>query len=66
MCVELKALGQAAHLEGGMHTLQKTLAEYASLAREVLPAGQDVVHALHALQSVAAAKVISRIALKGP
>ena len=54
---ELKALGQAAALESGMLALQTTLSEYARLAQEVLPAGQDVVHSLHGLQAIAAAKL---------
>jgi hypothetical protein len=54
---ELKALGQATALESGMLALQTTLSEYARLAQEVLPAGQDVVHSLHGLQAIAAAKL---------
>lgn len=39
MVPELRALGQAAHLETGLRGLCTTLNEYLRLAKEVLPAG---------------------------
>lgn len=61
--VELKVLGQATAVESGLEAVRTTIKYYSRIARDVLPAGEEVeavLSALHRLLLVANSKFTVR------